>query len=97
MYVRAYRFIKRAGITMDSKTIGRVIRQTRQALGMRQDELASVAGLSTRSLSSIENGKFTAQLGLVLQVLDCLGISMTLSPPVTTGTTATTTGSKGER
>ena len=67
---------------MDTKTIGQTIRQTRQALGMRQDELASIAGLSTRSLSIIENGKTTAHIGLVLGVLNALGIKMTLSPPV---------------
>ena len=66
---------------MDSTTIGQLIRHTRRALRMRQDELASVAGLSTRALSSIENGKNTGQLGLVLNVLDALGIVMTLSPP----------------
>jgi len=73
---------------MDSNTIGRVIKNTRQSLGMRQDELASVAGLSTRSLSNIENGKTTAQLGLVLNTLSALGISITLTPPATSGTPA---------
>jgi transcriptional regulator with XRE-family HTH domain len=66
---------------MDSITIGKLIKDTRQALHMRQEELASVAGLSTRSLSSIENGKNTAQLGLVLNTLSALGIVVTLSPP----------------
>ena len=66
---------------MDSKTIGRIIRDTRQALGMRQDELASVAGLSTRSLSAIENGKPTARLELVLNALSALGVVVTLTPP----------------
>lgn len=70
---------------MDSTAIGRLIRNTRQSLGMRQDELASVAGLSTRSLSNIENGKATAQLGLVLNTLSALGISITLSPPASSG------------
>lgn len=72
---------------MDSKTIGKLIKQTRQALGMRQDELASVAGLSTRSLSNIENGKNSAHLGLVLNTLDSLGIVVTLTPPQGSGVT----------
>lgn len=67
---------------MDSTTLGKQIRHTRRALNMRQDELASVAGLSTRALSSIENGKQTAQLGLVLNVLNALGITITLTPPL---------------
>lgn len=66
---------------MDTPRIGTLIRDTRQALGMRQDELASVAGLSTRTLSDIESGKPSAQMALVLRVLDALGIIVTLTPP----------------
>ena len=73
---------------MDSKTIGKLIKHTRQALGMRQDELASVAGLSTRSLSNIENGKDSAHLGLVLNPLSALGITMALTPPMSSGVNA---------
>jgi transcriptional regulator with XRE-family HTH domain len=71
---------------MDSIAIGRLIKNTRQSLGMRQDELASVAGLSTRSLSNIENGETTAQIGLVLNTLSAVGINVTLTPPATSGT-----------
>ena len=70
---------------MDSKRIGTLIRDTRQALGMRQDELASVAGLSTRTLSDIENGKGSAQIALVLKALEALGIEIRLNPPTTAG------------
>lgn len=66
---------------MDTPTIGKLIRDTRQALGMRQDELASVANISTRALSNIENGKHTAHIGLVLNTLSALGIEMRLTPP----------------
>lgn len=66
---------------MDTNAIGSLIRDTRQTLGMRQDELASVAGLSTRTLSDIENGKASAQIALVLRALAALGISLTLTPP----------------
>ncbi len=66
---------------MDSIRLGHTIRTTRKALRLRQSELASVAGVSVRTLSEIENGKDTAQLGLVLKVLDCLGISVTLEIP----------------
>jgi len=66
---------------MDTQTIGSLIRDTRKALGMRQDELASVAGLSTRALSDIENGKASAQCGLVLKALQALGIGISLHPP----------------
>lgn len=68
-------------MTMNTMTeIAQLIRQTRKALGLRQDELASVAGIGVRTLSEIENGKETAQTGLVLRVLDCLGIDIQLTP-----------------
>lgn len=66
---------------MDSVHLGYTIRTTRKALRLRQSELASVAGVSVRTLSEIENGKDTAQLGLVLKVLDCLGITVALEIP----------------
>ncbi|MCB1650302.1 MAG: helix-turn-helix transcriptional regulator [Pseudomonadales bacterium] len=66
---------------MDTHTIGKLIRETRQGLGMRQDELASVANISIRALSNIENGKHTAHIGLVLNTLAALGIEMCLTPP----------------
>src|SRR5690606_14046091 len=65
---------------MDSKTIGRIIRDTREALGMRQDELASVAVLSTRSLSAMQNGKPTARLELLLNALSAMGLVVILTP-----------------
>lgn len=68
-------------MTMITMTeIAQRIRQTRKALGLRQDELASVAGIGVRTLSEIENGKETAQIGLVLRVLDSLGIDIQLTP-----------------
>ncbi len=67
---------------MNSAAIGQLIRQTRKALDLRQDELASVAGVSVRTLSEIENGKESARIGLVLRVLDSLGIDIRLEPSV---------------
>lgn len=66
---------------MDTQTVGKLIRDTRKALQMRQDELASVAGVSTRALSDIENGKPGSHCSLVLQTLHALGIAVTLTPP----------------
>lgn len=62
--------------------IGALIKQTRKSFNLRQNELASVAGIGTRTLSEIENGKETAHIGLVLKVLDCLAIEVKLTPTV---------------
>jgi len=71
---------------MKMAEIGASIKQTRKALKLRQSELASVAGIGTRTLSEIENGKETAQIGLVLRVLDLLAIDVELTPMTTTNT-----------
>ncbi|MEX2469281.1 MAG: helix-turn-helix domain-containing protein, partial [Pseudohongiellaceae bacterium] len=61
---------------MTMQQIGRIIRRTRKAMDLSQAELASVAGVAVRTLSEMENGKESAHIGLVLKVLDSLGIEM---------------------
>lgn len=61
--------------------LGLAIRAVRKATGVRQDDLAGTLGLSTRFASEVEHGKPTAQLGKVLQLLDALGIGVTLELP----------------
>lgn len=68
---------------MQMKEIGTLIRNTRKSYNLKQNELASVAGVGVRTLSEIENGKETAHIGLVLKVLDCLAIDIKLTPMVT--------------
>jgi y4mF family transcriptional regulator len=63
--------------------LGRVVRETRRALGLTQPGLALSAGVGVRFLVDIEKGKPTAQIGKVMQVLAALGIEMQLSPPDT--------------
>jgi DNA-binding XRE family transcriptional regulator len=43
---------------------------------MRQDELALAAGVSTRAIHQIENGKPTSRLDTVLPVLAALGLKL---------------------
>lgn len=43
---------------------------------MTQAQLADAAGVSRRWLSSLEAGKSTAEIGLVLRTLDALGLSL---------------------
>ena len=60
--------------------IGSVVREARKAQGLRQEELAAVANVGRRFLSELESGKPGAQLGKVVDVLNALGLDMTLSP-----------------
>lgn len=66
---------------MTPKDIGEIVRQTRKAQGLRQDQLAAAAGVGLRFLVELEAGKATAQLGKVLGVLAALGCTLTIEAP----------------
>lgn len=60
----------------DASDLGHLIRDTRKAQGLTQDELAGMTGTGRRFISELENGKETSQLGKVLLVLGALGIAL---------------------
>jgi transcriptional regulator with XRE-family HTH domain len=51
------------------------VREAREALGLRQDELALAAGVSTRAVHQIESAKSTSRLDTLVQVLGALGLT----------------------
>ncbi|MFN2427728.1 MAG: helix-turn-helix transcriptional regulator [Candidatus Binatia bacterium] len=61
--------------------IGDLVRSTRKAAGLRQDELAGAAGVGLRFIVDLEAGKPTAQIGKALQVLAALGCSLEITSP----------------
>lgn len=62
--------------------IGKLVRDTRKALGASQHDLALTSGTGQRFISELENGKATCQLGKALVVLQTLGIKLQLKSPV---------------
>jgi y4mF family transcriptional regulator len=56
------------------------VRRRRLELGLHQDELAALAGVSTRFVHTLEQGKPTVQLDKVLAVLGQLGVDFVLEP-----------------
>jgi y4mF family transcriptional regulator len=54
------------------------VRSRRRHLGLRQDELADLAGVSERFVYALENGKRSVQLDKVLAVLSALGLHLEL-------------------
>lgn len=56
--------------------LGRALRARRRALGMTQGDLAMQVGVSTATVSAIENGKETARVGLVLDLCRDLGLTL---------------------
>lgn len=56
--------------------LGDVIRAERRRQGLTQAELAELCGVGVTFLSQLENGKRTAEVGKVLDVLTMLGIDL---------------------
>jgi y4mF family transcriptional regulator len=65
---------------VDLGTLGMTVRARRQELGLRQQDLADLAGCSERFVHMLEHGKPTVQLAKVLDVLEVLGLGLTLRP-----------------
>jgi HTH-type transcriptional regulator / antitoxin HipB len=59
-----------------ARAIGRRVREAREEAGLRQDELAFAAGVSTRLVHEIESGKPTMRLDGLLKVLQALGLTI---------------------
>ncbi|SDK03320.1 transcriptional regulator, y4mF family [Bradyrhizobium sp. Rc2d] len=57
--------------------LGATIRNRRTSLGLRQQDLALAANVGVRFIVDVENGKETSQLGLVLRLLQALGVRLT--------------------
>lgn len=66
------------------------VRGRRTDLGMSQAELAVRAGVSRKWIYEFEAGKPTAELGLMLRVLDALGLGIDLTPSDSTADAAET-------
>ena len=66
---------------MTPAQIGQLVRTTRRAQRLRQDQLAGAAGVGVRFLVELEAGKATAQLGKALAVLGALGCTLRIEPP----------------
>jgi HTH-type transcriptional regulator/antitoxin HipB len=60
-----------------ARGIGQRISTRRKTLGITQEDLAELAGVSVRFLSSLEHGKASVRLSAVLAVLDALGLELT--------------------
>ena len=62
-----------------TKSLGRTIRERRRQLGVSQNDVAELAGVSVRFLGEIERGKPTVRLSGLIDVCRVLGLAITLS------------------
>lgn len=70
---------KAASGARQARAIGEHVRKARNALGLRQDELAAAAGVSTRAIHQIEHGKPTSRLDTISRTLDVLGLDLSVA------------------
>ncbi|MFW2440422.1 MAG: helix-turn-helix transcriptional regulator [Arenicellales bacterium] len=69
-----------SGKIVTTQDIGKVVRKARKKQGATQAEFASLCSVGVRFISELENGKATAQVGKLLQVLKCLGLEISIHP-----------------
>ena len=65
----------------NAAALGRVVRASRKAQKIRQDDAAGSIGVSENFLGKIERGGETVQWGKLFQVLDGLGIRVIVDVP----------------
>lgn len=63
-------------LTRTAADLGAVIRDRRKRLKLDQSTLAKQVGVSRQWLIEVEHGHPRAELGLILRVLDALGIKL---------------------
>ncbi len=61
---------------MQNFALGEAVRRRRQELGLRQADLADLAGCSARFLHELEHDKPRMALDLVMDVLEALGLTL---------------------
>lgn len=59
-----------------ARAIGARIREARKAAGLTQEQLAELAGTSTRTVRDIEKGTGAASLGIVARVAEVVGLRL---------------------
>jgi y4mF family transcriptional regulator len=62
----------------DITELGAAVRTGRKAQGLTQQQFADIAGVGVRFLSELERGKETAEVGLVLHVVQLAGFDLVL-------------------
>ena len=63
----------------DTAQLGATIRAARKRLKVTQKDLAMTSGTGLRFVIDLERGKPTCQIGKVLQVLQALGLRLSLT------------------
>jgi len=63
-----------------SAEIAHAVRDARRAQGLRQEELALAAGVSTKTLHNLEGGTSGLRVDTLLRILQVLGLRLDITP-----------------
>ncbi|MEX8518974.1 MAG: transcriptional regulator [Leptothrix sp. (in: b-proteobacteria)] len=66
-------------VVRSAADVGQIVREQRRKLSLRQIDLAGIGNTGNRLIVDIEKGKPTVQLQKVLDVLDLLGLELTIT------------------
>jgi len=62
----------------DTAQLGSLIREERKRQSLTQEQLAALTGVGVRFVRELEHGKDSCRVGLVLQVMQTLGLNVQL-------------------
>lgn len=65
-------------VAASAAPLATVVRDRRRSLGLRQEELADLAGVSERFVFAVETGKETVRLDKLVALLNALGLHLEL-------------------
>jgi y4mF family transcriptional regulator len=63
-------------ITTEKESIGQLIQARRKSRKIRQEDLAEIAGISSRTLRDIEKGIANPELETLLKIFEVLGLEI---------------------
>jgi y4mF family transcriptional regulator len=70
---------------LGNDSLGRVLSQRRNELGLTQKELADLSGVSLRLIHELEHNKVSVRLDNLLRVINALGFHLELARGATNG------------
>jgi transcriptional regulator with XRE-family HTH domain len=61
---------------MDLKVFGQIVREKRNAIGLKQDELSQRSGVAIKTIHSIELGKGNPAIKTIIRLFDTLSLEL---------------------
>lgn len=61
---------------MDLKIFGQIVREKRNSIGLKQEDLSMKSGVAIKTIHSIELGKGNPALKTILRIFDALSLDL---------------------